>query len=115
MERGKKDESKKGEPEGTVEIRGHPDRRAHGQDHRGDLSWDLGIGELNPLHDAPDGGVSGAQARLRNLGYDRGAIDGRAGPRTTSALRRFQRDHDLDVSGTLDDPTRSALQKAHGC
>jgi hypothetical protein len=81
----------------------------------GDLSWDLDIGELNPLFGAPDGGISGAQARLVNLGYDPGPVDGRIGPRTGSALRRFQGDHGLPVSSQLDDPTRHALQKAHGC
>lgn len=81
----------------------------------GHLSWNLDIGELNPLFGAPDGGISGAQARLLNLGYDPGPIDGLLGPRTGSALRRFQSDHGLPVSSQLDDPTRHALQKAHGC
>jgi hypothetical protein len=36
------------------------------------------IGHLNPLRDTPDGGVTGAQARLSNLGFPAGA---RKGPR----------------------------------
>lgn len=81
----------------------------------GDLFWHLDIGDLNPLFDAPDGGVSGAQARLRNLGFDPGPIDGLLGPRTAGALRRFQDDQGMAVTGRLDDATKSALLRAHGC
>src|SRR5579859_5901206 len=46
-------------------------------------AWPLRIGHLDPVDETPDGGVTGIQARLRNLGYDPGRIDGRLGPRTT--------------------------------
>lgn len=81
----------------------------------GDLFWHIDIGDLNPLFDAPDGGVSGAQARLLNLGYDPGPIDGLMGPRTAAALRRFQHDQKIGVTGQLDDQAKSALVRAHGC
>lgn len=74
----------------------------------------LRLGHLNPARDAPDHGVSGAQARLRNLGYPVGPIDGVAGPRTRRAVALFQRDEDLDASGALDDATTDALLRAHG-
>lgn len=81
----------------------------------GDLFWHLDIGELNPVTAAPDDGVSGAQARLQNLGYNPGPVDGVLGPQTESALRRFQREHGLAVTGELDATTKGALVREHGC
>lgn len=73
------------------------------------------IGNLNPLADTDDDGVSGAQARLVNLGYITGDIDGDLGPMTQAALREFQGDHDLEVTGELDDDTIAKLKEEHGC
>ena len=57
----------------------------------------------------------GAQGRLRNLGYSVGAIDGVLGRRTDEALRAFQLDHGLEVTGELDDATRAKLAEfGHG-
>jgi hypothetical protein len=81
----------------------------------GDLFWHLDIGELNPVLEAPDKGVTGAQARLQNLGYDPGPIDGLLGPRTGNALRRFQQEHGLSTTGKLDSKTRELLAREHGC
>lgn len=44
-------------------------------------------------------GVRGLQRRLRRDGYSPGPIDGRYGPLTTGAVRRFQAAHDLHVDG----------------
>jgi hypothetical protein len=77
-------------------------------------TWSLKIGHLNPLEDAPDDGVSGCQARLRNLGYDPGPIDGKTGPRTEAAVRAFQVDYSLDVDGICGPQTRSKLKEVHG-
>lgn len=70
---------------------------------------------LNPLHDTADEGISGVQARLMNLGYDPGPIDGKLGKWTRSAAALFAR----DVGLTSEDPQTpaflAALQKAHGC
>ena len=74
----------------------------------------LQLGHLNPLSDTEDGGVSGAQARLRNLGYRPGLIDGRLGPKTRAALRQYQEDLGLEVTGELTDETASALVDDHG-
>lgn len=74
----------------------------------------LRLGHLNPARDTPDHGVSGAQARLRNLGYPVGPIDGVVGPRTRRAAALFQRDEDLDPTGALDDATTDALLRVHG-
>jgi hypothetical protein len=50
------------------------------------------------------------QVILSALGYEVGAIDGVIGSRTTAAIKEFQRDNDMDVTGKLDDETRSALR-----
>ena len=44
-------------------------------------------------------GVRGLQRQLRADGYSPGPIDGRYGPRTTNAVRRFQAAHGLHVDG----------------
>jgi len=50
------------------------------------------------------------QVILSALGYEVGAIDGVVGSRTTAAIKEFQKECDLDVTGKLDDETRSALR-----
>jgi peptidoglycan hydrolase-like protein with peptidoglycan-binding domain len=61
---------------------------------------------------------SGVRARLANLGY-RGVSDDNVGaewnePGLVYALSAFQRDQHLEVTGTLDDATRDALQERYG-
>lgn len=81
----------------------------------GELSRDIDLGTLNPLGtDTTDGGVSGAKARLRNLGYFVRAVDGAAGAEFAGTLRRFQTEQGLPVTGVLDDATRARLQTGHG-
>jgi len=58
---------------------------------------------------APMNDVAAAQQRLKDRGYYAGPVDGAMGPRTTAALRAYQRDHGLSVTGRLDSPTASAL------
>ncbi len=50
-----------------------------------------------------------AQAALNIAGYDVGAADGIAGTRTITALRRFQTDKNIPVSGAFDSTTLTAL------
>jgi hypothetical protein len=45
--------------------------------------------------------VAATQANLTRLGYKPGPIDGRYGPRTREAIRRYQRDHKQQVDGRL--------------
>ena len=68
----------------------------------------LKLGCLEPIEE-----VAGAQARLNNLGFKCGVVDGIIGPRTKTALRRFQESNGLKTSGELDEPTRSKLREAH--
>lgn len=56
-----------------------------------------------------DGSVRSAQTALLDRGYSVGAVDGLWGPNTQSAVRRFQADHGIAQTGTLDDATLSAL------
>jgi N-acetylmuramoyl-L-alanine amidase len=85
------------------------------------LRYELRIGHLDPVHDddRDKAIVSGVQARLNNLGYPCGEVDGEIGPKTRAALRRFQvalmgKDPD-EATGECDRETRDALAKEHGC
>jgi photosystem II stability/assembly factor-like uncharacterized protein len=56
-----------------------------------------------------DDTVKRAQAALSLAGYEVGPIDGQVGPRTGAAIRKFQNDRYLPLSGRLDQATLSAL------
>lgn len=58
---------------------------------------------------ASDTTVRDAQTALNSQGYSAGMVDGRWGPTTQNAVRRFQSDRGLDQSGTLDNATLDAL------
>ncbi len=55
--------------------------------------------------------VRDAQAKLNELGYNAGAPDGAMGGKTTAALRAFQKDKGLPVSGRLDAATAAELAR----
>ena len=61
----------------------------------------------------PDGSerVRALQRRLHQAGVDPGPVDGRFGPRTEAAVRRFQGRQGLEVDGLVDAPTRAALAR----
>jgi hypothetical protein len=69
----------------------------------------LWLGHLDPIES-----ISGAQARLNNLGIDCGKVDGILGPRTRKAIERFQRQRQLPPTGELDQATLAALGDLHG-
>ena len=50
------------------------------------------------------------QSQLANLGYYDGAIDGAFGPMTSRALRQFQSDYGLPITGRLDRATLESLR-----
>ena len=52
--------------------------------------------------------VSEIQTRLNAAGYDSGEVDGLLGPRTTSAIKAFQRDRGITVDGR---PTPDLLRE----
>ncbi len=72
------------------------------------LTWNLLLGHLEPLET-----VKGVQARLANLGFYDGPIDGAASDPLKAALRDFQVVHGLALSGEADDATRAKLHEVH--
>jgi N-acetylmuramoyl-L-alanine amidase len=73
-------------------------------------TWVLRLGHLDPV-----GEETGIQARLNNLGYPCGAVDGIIGPLTRAAVRSFQEDNNLAVDGIAGPITQAKLKKVHGC
>jgi hypothetical protein len=67
------------------------------------------LGHLDPIDS-----IKGIQARLNNLGYCCGAIDGQLNDATKSAILMFQQaaGHS-DPSGDIDEQTRSEIEKLH--
>jgi len=49
------------------------------------------------------------QAELKNQGFFYGAVDGKSGPETGAAIRRYQIRNGLQVTGALNDETLAAL------
>ena len=80
----------------------------------------LGVGQLNPMNDADDGGLSGVKGRLYNLGYYNGPIhsdgdgDGELGDATAEAIRAFQRDNALPETGEVSQPLKDKLTEKYG-
>ncbi|MCG8314639.1 MAG: peptidoglycan-binding protein [Pseudomonadales bacterium] len=57
--------------------------------------------------------IAGLQARLNNLGYNAGPVDGILGRKTKSATRKFQTQHKLMVDGISGPQTQSKLTAIH--
>ena len=53
--------------------------------------------------------VSAVQSQLAAQGYYHGVVDGVYGPETRAALTRYQRDHGLQVTGSLTAATLQSL------
>ena len=68
----------------------------------------LELGHLDPVAEA-----SGVQARLNNLGYFCGKVDGIVGQMTQDALKAFQEKNGLSVTGAADQATRNKLAQLH--
>lgn len=68
----------------------------------------LNFGHLDPVREA-----SGVQARLNNLGFECGKIDGVIGDKTTTALLAFQKKHGLPETGEACSATREKLRQIH--
>ncbi len=65
-------------------------------------SFDAIAAKYNPV-------VEKAQKRLTELGYNPGPIDGKMGKKTTNAIRNFQRDSHLALTGALNEETIQKL------
>lgn len=57
----------------------------------------------------PDPVVRQIQGVLQERGYKPGPLDGLLGKKTKEALRRFQKDHHLSVTGEVDTDTKTLL------
>jgi len=73
------------------------------------LNWRLQLGGLDPVEY-----LTGVQARLRNLGYNCGPVDGIMGPKTEAALKAFQAKNNLQADGTPSPQTQAKLKQLHG-
>lgn len=70
--------------------------------------FDIEVGSLDPVAH-----LTGVQQRLKNLNFDCGSVDADLGPKTRSALIRFQRWVGLPPSGLADEATRKGLEEHH--
>lgn len=69
----------------------------------GQPAWKQGQAQQAPAGQAQQPAYGNVVAAIQNdlnrLGYDAGAADGLVGPRTSEAIRRYQRDHNLLIDG----------------
>jgi N-acetylmuramoyl-L-alanine amidase len=72
--------------------------------------WLLKLGNLDPIET-----ISGVQARLNNLGYLCGEVDGVSGPKTQSAVRQFQEAEGLAIDGIAGPETCARLKSVYSC
>lgn len=101
------------DPEGNLVCPIVPDaRRARLRVGEGEGAFEreFQLGALDPI-----AAISGVQARLNNLGFDCGPVDGVCGPRTRAALSDYQHRRGMEVTGMPDDATRKRLQADYGC
>jgi N-acetylmuramoyl-L-alanine amidase len=73
-----------------------------------DLEFDLSFGCLDPSDS-----ITGAQARLQNLGYYDGSVTGEMDEETREALLMFQTARGIPATGELDDRTRAEFEQRH--
>jgi hypothetical protein len=64
------------------------------------------------LQDAEE--LTGVQRRLQNLAYYGGPLHGELDEATVASLKTFQREHDLQVTGEPDGPTKGKLGERFG-
>lgn len=84
--------------EGTLELRPQDDDKHY-------FKWKLRLGALDPIEE-----LSGVQARLTNLGFFSGQVDGLMGPKTRTAIEAFQKAHGLQQTGSVGPKTRELLE-----
>ncbi len=58
----------------------------------------------------PNSSIKQIQIALQNAGYDPGAIDGLMGSRSRKAIRDFQKDNGLNITGKIDKATWEKLR-----
>lgn len=76
---------------------------------KGEEVYQLSLGNLNPFDE-----ITGAQGRLRHLGFYFGSIDGKMSPELAHAIQVFQISKDIEPNGELDAQTINALKDSYG-
>jgi len=71
--------------------------------------YELELGELDPVTE-----ITGVQARLSNLGFYEGEVDGKMCEELEQAIRDFQENKGLETTGKLDESFRQKLEKVYG-
>ncbi|MDD5260781.1 MAG: peptidoglycan-binding protein [Methylacidiphilales bacterium] len=72
--------------------------------------WLIIDGGFSPYFGVGDSTVGNVQLSLSDLGYYHGPIDGDIGPGTRNAIADYQNDHDLRITGRINDPLLESLQ-----
>jgi putative peptidoglycan binding protein len=72
------------------------------------VEWSLNLGSLDPIDT-----LTGVQARLTNLGFKCGSINGKLDEKTREAITQFQIVYALTVTGEPDKATREKLVAVH--
>ncbi|NNF00457.1 MAG: peptidoglycan-binding protein [Pyrinomonadaceae bacterium] len=99
--------------EGTTDSDGKLEHFIPGDARTGTLSlrngmetYPVRIGDLDPLEKD-----SGIQQRLNNLGFSCGSEDGEISEQTKEALKKFQAEYKLKVTGEADSATKAKLKE----
>lgn len=95
---------------GWLEQKIPPDARQGTLCVEGRDPYPLDLGSLDPIDER-----SGAQGRLRNLGFHAGELSGELDELTRWAIGAFQRKHSLRVTQDMDAATRQKLKAEYGC
>ncbi len=69
----------------------------------------VNLGHLNPLEE-----ISGIKQRLRNLGFNGGAINDESDSQFAAAIKSFQGKSGQTATGVLDEATRRKILEIHG-
>ena len=96
-----------GASEPIADIRIDPERLAVVRSSRFSDQWVLSEGSQRYVHQVRT--YAGAQAALLARGYSPGRVDGKWGPKSRAALRRFQNAQSLSATGELDQLTEARL------
>jgi peptidoglycan hydrolase-like protein with peptidoglycan-binding domain len=75
------------------------------------LEYEFQLSTLDPVES-----LTGIQARLTNLGYNPGPVDGILGPKTTAAIEDFCAQNEIDSpdQGEISQQFCDTLTQAHG-
>lgn len=73
------------------------------------IAYEIYLGKQDPLSE-----LSGVQNRLINLGYDTSECRSQLCPETAGAIRAFQKEVKLPMTGEIDQDTKDALKSVYG-